>query len=145
MRYKQVKESLIAFVVAFGLTVAFSFLALAGRTILTDSAVTNNVLILVEIGLFFAAFYFLANTCKIRVMKSTTLAVLLGVSLGSVTAVLLTFTYPIGLPLYIIIGSLVASVSQRFLPALTALLFAELREKKSNHNLKEENDGLNAT
>jgi CBS domain containing-hemolysin-like protein len=148
-----VKKSLIAFVAAFALTVGLMFLSAATRVALSNYALSSigfqitNTLISIFLGLvglavFFAVFYFLATRIKITANKSTTVAVLLGVLLGSVTPYLLSIvTYPqayLALYLSIIASSLLSSVFQYFLPALTALLFAELREKKSNHNFTEE-------
>lgn len=82
---------------------------------------------------FFAVFYFLAKIGQIEAGKAIVFALLIGVLLGPLVLYQLL---PI---LYLnIAGSLVTSIFMYFLPALTALLFAQWREKKSNHNLTQE-------
>jgi hypothetical protein len=128
------KKPLISFLIAFGLTVGFSFLSSAAQTIISEHLFTNFVFGLVEIGLFFAAFYLFANTSKITAVKSITLAVFFGVLLGSVVYVFLAWeAAPFGLYSAFLLNALPSSISEFFLPAVTALLFAELRNKELNH------------
>jgi hypothetical protein len=135
------KKLLISFLIAFGLTVGFSFLSSAAQTIISEHLFTNFVFGLVEIGLFFAAFYLLANASKITAVKSTTLAVFLGVLLGSVVYVFLAWeAAPFGLYSAFLLNALPLSISEFFLPAVIALLFAELRNKEMNHSLTKESE-----
>ena len=150
------KKYPIAFVVAFALSVGFAFLYLV-----TQSAVSNSVspditygfqaiftlisifLSLLGFAVFFSVFYFLAKRTKMVAVKSTVLAMLLGVLLGSAIPYIPSIvTYPAYLVLYLSIagGSLLSGAFQYFLPALTALLFVELREAKLKHNLTDENE-----
>ena len=144
------KKSLIAFIAAFALSIGFTFLPLVTRASLSvvlqsniaESLSINTLLSiffsLIGLAVFFAIFYFLANNYKILALKSTIIAVLLGVTLGPAILYLLNiFLYRSYLDLYLSMaaGSAVSSVFQFFLPALTALLFVELREKKSSNNL----------
>jgi hypothetical protein len=150
LRYRRLKKSLIVFVVAFVLSIGFTFLPLVTRAALTVVLQNNiaeslsiNTLIstffsLAGLAIFFIVFYFLANRNKILTVKSTIIALLSGVILGSVILYLLAIVpYRNYLEIYLSLaaGSSVSSVFQFFLPALTALLFAELREKKSNNGL----------
>jgi len=68
---------------------------------------------------------------------------LLGVLLGSAFPYLLSIvsfhTY-LAVYLSIVAGSLLSGIFRYFLPALTGMLFAELREKKSGNNLPEKLD-----
>ncbi len=139
------KKYPIAFVVAFALSVGFAFLYLV-----TQSAVSNFVspdstymyqaiftlisiiLSLLGFAVFFSVFYFLAKRTKMVAAKSTISAVLLGVLLGSAIPYLISIvTYPTYLVLYLSIAgsSLLSKAFQYFLPALTGLLFVELRER----------------
>lgn len=155
------KKPLIAFVVTFALSLGFTYLSVATRAAVLTSVSSNNAasdlildstlistsLSLAGLTVSFVVFYFLANRNKIAAVKSTTLAVLLGAILGPVTLYLgLTANYNTILELYLsqVTSSAISSVFYFFLPALTALLFAELREKKANHNLTEEKEGLSS-
>lgn len=144
------KKSLIAFIVAFVLSIGFTILSLATKAALyvalqdnlLDSLPINTlegmVFSLVGLGVFFVVFYFLANNSKIIANKSTIIAMLLGVTLGPAILYLLNiFLYPSYPSIYLSMaaGSAVSSVFGFFFPALTALLFVELREKKPNNNL----------
>jgi hypothetical protein len=140
------KKPLISFLIAFGLTVGFSFLSLAIPASFSYSAFSNFALSLVEIGLFFAAFYLLANTSKITAGKSTTLALFFGVLLGSMVYVFLAWeTAPFGLYWAFLLNALPYSISEFFLPAVTALLFAELRNKELNQSSTEESENESVT
>jgi hypothetical protein len=152
------KKSLIAFVVAFVLSIGLTILTLAARAslfVLLQSNVAEAVSIdtwlgislsLVELAVFFVVFYSLAKKVKITAVKSTIISILLGVILGPITANFITL-YLLAIVLHaeaaavpvllsLATGSSVSSVLQFFLPALTALLFAELREKKLNDSLR---------
>ena len=144
------KKSPIAFIVAFALSIGLTLLSLATRATLSVALQSNiaeslsiNTLLgvfssLIGLAIFFIAFYFLANNNKIIAVKSTIIAILLGVTLGPAILYLLNiFLYNayLGTYLSMAVGSAVSSVFQFFLPALTALLFVELREKKVNNNL----------
>jgi hypothetical protein len=145
-----VKKSLIAFFAAFLLSIGLTFLSLVTRASLSIAFQNNgaeslsiNTLVgmffnLVGLAAFFAVFYFLANNNKIQAIKSTIIAVLLGVILGP--AILYLFNiilYPSYLGIYLSLASssAVSSVFGFFFPALTALLFVELKEKKPNNNI----------
>jgi len=147
-----VKKSLVAFAVAFALSVGFTFLPSVTRASLlvglqSNAAELVSVDMLLDIffslaglAVFFVVFYFLAKNSKITAVKSTIISILLGVILGS------TISYPLSIFAYLpgsylamyfsmAAGSSVSGVFQFFLPALTGLLFAELREKRSNNSL----------
>jgi hypothetical protein len=140
------QKSLLAFAVAFALSAIFSLLSLMIRlglltsispsTITSVSAIailTNAFFCLAVFASFFAVFYFLAKIGQIKAGKSIVFALLIGVLLGPLAIYQL-------LQIYLnIAGSLVTSIFMYFLPALTALLFAQWREKKSNHNVTQEN------
>ncbi len=137
-------KSLIAFVVAFMLAALFSFLSLASRLTLIASLAPNDflglgalnnaiaiALNLACLGVFFGAFYFLA-TKHITASKSTVLAMIIGVIMGSAIMypLILVSSSSISFGYYLtMLGGLVTAVFQCFLPALTALLFVELRQK----------------
>jgi len=134
-----VKKALITFLVAFGLTVAISALRLIGGVpalslFLTSYTTASNVIItIVGIGLFFAAFYLLANTTQIAANKATIIALLAGVLLGSAVSVILLWTPSVLVYFSAILWSaLFFSVIQYFMPALIALLFADFKSKKAN-------------
>ena len=141
------KKSLLVFVVAFGLSIALTFLPLAGSTIvspgdiartISTSSALNLFFSLIGLALFFAIFYFLANNYKITASKSTIIASLLGIILGSAIVHLpniFLYSYYFGFYLSMFINSSIAAVLGFFFPALTALLFSELKEKRSNDNL----------
>ena len=144
------KKSVIAFIVAFSLSIGFTLLSLAIRASfsialqsrLAESLSINTLLgifsSLVGLAGFFVVFYFLANNNKILAVKSTIMAILLGVTLGSAILFLLNiFLYSSYVVIYLnnAVGYAVTSVFQFFLPALTAIMFVELREKKTNSNL----------
>jgi hypothetical protein len=141
------QKSLLAFAVAFALSAIFSLLSLMVRlgllTSISPSTITsisaipilaNAFFCLAVLASFFAVFYFLAKIGQIKAGKAIVFALLIGVSSGPLALYQLL---PI---LYLnIAGSLVTSIFMYLLPALAALLFAQWREKKSNHNLTQEN------
>ena len=150
------KKSLIAFVVAFVLSIGLTSLNFAVRVslVLLQSNVAESLSIVtlldlsfsfVGLAVFFVVFYSLAKKVKITAVKSTIISILLGVILGPVTANFITLyllaivahaeTAAAPVLLSLAAGSSVTSVFQFFLPALTALLFAELKEKKLNDSL----------
>jgi hypothetical protein len=156
------KKSLLAFVIAFALAIGFtlpSFIARAylANYIFLDQAIgyqaiaatlINTFLDFIGPVLFFVVFYFLASKNKVLAVKSTTLALLLGALLGSAIFFLismLAYSTYIEIYLNVISGSLLSGVFYYFLPALVALLFVELREKKSNQKLIEERIGQSTT
>ena len=153
-RGKKVKKALIAFIVAFALSTGFTFLSLVTRASLSVALQSNiaeslsiNELLsiffgLVGLALFFVVFYFLANNNRIIAIKSTIIALLLGVTLGPVILDLFNiFLYPsyLGIYLNVAVGSAVSSVFQFFFPALTALLFVELKERKAKDSFSASN------
>ena len=144
------KKSLIAFLSAFALSILFTFLPLITRaefSAVLQSGIAEslsfNTLIstffsLVGLAFSFAMFYFLGKRSKIFAVKSTILAVLLGAILGSVAlffASALLYRSYLEVYLSLAAGSAVSSIFAFFFPALTALLFAELKENKSNNSL----------
>ena len=141
------KKALLVFVVAFGLSIALTILPLAGSTIVSPGAFIETVTItsalnifftLIGLASFFAIFYFLAIYFKITASKSTIIALLLGVILGPESLMLLDillFGNNSGIYSVVATVSAVSGVFQFFFPALSALLFAELKEKRSSDNL----------
>ena len=141
------KKSLIVFFVIFGLTIALTFLPLVATTVVPQGSIAESIstgsvvslfLSLLGLSLFFAIFYFLVNNYKIIASKSTIIASLSGVVLGSAIVYLPNiFLYSSyhGLYLSMFTNSSITAVFGFFFPALTALLFAELKEKRSSVNL----------
>ena len=92
------KKALTAFLVALGLTIGFSALRLIGGVsalalfLLAYTNALSVVITLVGIGVFFAAFYLLANTNNVIAKRSTIIALLSGILLGSAVSVFLTWT-----------------------------------------------------
>lgn len=144
----KVKKSIITFIVAFSLSIGFTVLPLVTRASLSVMLQSNiaqslsiNTLIsiffsLIGLAVFFVIFYLLANNIKILAVKSTIIALLLGVTIGPAILYLINIFLYNGFLIYLSMAanSAVSSVFLFFLPALTALLYAELREKKSNNN-----------
>ena len=149
------KKALIAFAVAFFMSMIFSFLSLVTRASLsfnlannndpTGYYVINNVLTLVEIVVPFAAFYVLGYFKMISIQKSTVIAMLVGSILGLASLYLLGIigynSANLVLYLNIIGGALIFGVSQYFFPALSGLMLASFRGKKESDNLIVENEG----
>ncbi len=146
----KVKKSLIAFLVAFALSIVFTLLPLIARasfSVELQSDILESLSLNTWLGLFFSllglsvffvVFYFLANNNKMLASKSTTIAMLLGVTLGPALLYLLNiFLYRFYLDLYLNLaaGAAVSGVFSFFLPALIALMYAELRERKSSNSL----------
>jgi hypothetical protein len=141
------KKTLGVFIIAFALSIGLTFLQLVPLTMISNSNIAESVslnaifnLFSASIGIlvFFSIFYLLANNKKIPVTKSTIIALLLGVILGSAFLLLLNiFLYRpfLGLYLGMATDSSVSGVFRFFFPALTAFLFVELRAKKSSNNL----------
>jgi len=147
---KQVKKSLITFFVALLLSIGLTFFPLITRASISavlqsnvaESLSINTMLgiffSLIGLAVFFFVFYFLAKNNKIQAGKSTCIALLLGVTIGPAILYLFNiFLYQSNFAIYVsmAVGSAVSGVFGFFFPALTALLFVELREKKSNNNL----------
>jgi len=143
------KKSLLSFCSAFALAIAFSLLSLISNVSLSvllsgniSLSLANSTLITIffslgELAVFFGVFYFLAENYKITAMKTTVIAILLGAMLAPVVLYLPnTVFYQPYSSIYISLaaGSAISSIFQFFLPALTALLFVELRKNKSNNN-----------
>ena len=115
----EVKKNLIAFIIAFALSIGFTLLSLVTRASLSvvlqsDVAVSlsintllNIFFSLIGLALFFAVFYFLANNNKIKAVKSTIIAILLGVMLGPAILYLLNiFLYRFYLYTYLSLAHL---------------------------------------
>jgi hypothetical protein len=159
------KKNLLVFMVAFALSIGltllyfvkaivFSYLidGIVNTVYSTISTTISTLFNLFGIALFFGVFYLITNRRKITVIKSTVLALLFGVILGTSIPYMFTsvlnlvgyasssgdFLRVFALYLFQIIGSFVYGFSIYFFPALAALLFVELREKKSNQNLPQE-------
>jgi len=145
-----VKKSLLVFCVALALSIGFTFLLLLMRAVfsvalqsniaesLSVSTLINAFVDLLGLAVFFVVFYFMAKVNKISAVKSTITAMLLGVILGS------AILYLVSMPIYrttpivylnFAANSSLFNVFGLFLPALAALLFAELREKKIKYGL----------
>jgi hypothetical protein len=155
------KQSLVAFALAFVLSLVFSFISLFVRVeaisavfnfnsaVETESVLTffGTVVGVATLALFFGVFYLLAKTKIVLVEKSVVLALLLGFALGSASPYLISIigfqTTNLVLLLSLMVSSLVSSVSAYFFPSLSALLFVKLTEKKPNSLLTEkmENQG----
>jgi len=145
------KKTVIAFMIAFFLAMSLSymdsiFLPLIMKLFPYSSVETRSVSTAIN-ALFmssvipvlsFVVFYFSATRAKIRASKTTTLSMLLGSLTGSLLFILFDL---IGLAAdstisaYSILASAVTilslmSVSLCFIPSLTAVLYAELKEKK---------------
>jgi hypothetical protein len=140
------KNSLLSFVCAFALAAAFTLLSLISRAslsvLLTGNVIeslSNNTLLsillsLLGLAIFFGVFYFLGENFKIYATKSTVLASLLGVMLAPAFLYIFNiFLYQPYSDIYFALaaGSAVSGIFQFFFPALTGLLFAELRKSKS--------------
>jgi hypothetical protein len=161
-----VKKYQLVLIVAFALSLGLTFLYFAKAIVFSHlidgvvntaysviSTIISTIYNLFGIAVFFGVFYFLANRRKIIVMKSTVLALLFGVFLGTSIPYMFAsvlnlvayggssgrFLEVLAIYLFQIFGSFVYGFSLYVFPALTALLYVELREKKSNHNLPEEN------
>jgi hypothetical protein len=131
------KESLIAFFVALGLTIACTVLKLIVSTtstlsffLLTFTNLPTITVTLLMIGLFFGVFYLLANTRNLVARKSTTLAIFLGVTIGGFVSVFLFWTGSPLFPASVYTSFITSSFILYFFPSLTALLLVELRNKK---------------
>ena len=150
---KQVKKSLITFFVALLLSIGFTFFSLLTRasfSAVLQSNVAESLSIntmlgiffsLIGLGIFFFVFYFLAKSNKIlareinrhshtfRRYNRTSNSILI-----QHISVSIEFCHICkhGCGFCSLVQSLAVGF---FFPALTALLFAELREKKSTYNL----------
>jgi hypothetical protein len=154
---------MVAFALSIGLTllyfvkaIVFSYFidGVVNTAYSTVSSIISTLFNLLGIALFFGVFYLITNRRKIIVMKPTVLALLFGVILGTSIPYMFTsvlnlvghggssgnFLGVFALYLFQIIGSFVYGFSLYFFPALAALLFVELREKKSNQNLPQETE-----
>ena len=134
---KQLKKTLIAFLVAFGLTIACTVLKLIVSTtsalsffLLAFTNLSTITITLLVIGIFFGIFYLLANTTNLVARKSTTLAILLGITIGGFVSVFLFWTGSPLFPASVYASFITSSFILYFFPSLTALLLVELRNKK---------------
>ena len=140
------KKALITFIFAFVLSLGLrSIDSLTLRTLIGYNLGSEVTFVgiylftaLVEPALFFTVFYFLAYRTKTTTNKSTTIALLLGAFLGSTIIVLF---YRTSLLVGAVLSFLYFIVFVNFFPALIALLFVELREKKSKNILSQEKEG----
>jgi hypothetical protein len=143
-----VKKSVI-FIIAFILSIVFTFIPSIVRASFSKllqssiaaipfSTLLSILFSLVGLAVFFSLFYYLAKNMKINAVKPTVIAILLGVMLGpAILSLLNILLYPssyFGIYISMAVGSAVSAIFGFFFPALTALLFVELREKKSNNN-----------
>lgn len=143
----QLKKPLIAFVTAFAITIGFTSIPTAIYTVFSNVSLSSSnagfdfmlletliisALYLSGLGVCFVVFYFLATRIKIVATKSTTIAVLLGTILGPTIYLGVINAYDLHLVLYLsnFISTAVSSIFYYFLPALTALLFVGIKEKK---------------
>lgn len=148
------KKTLIAFAIAFLLALGLSslyyiftntFLRYFASNISFETSVVFNIiltLIIYSVGivLSFVVFYFSALRIEIRASKETTLSIFLGSLTGALLFVLVDstvlnpptfYTYSIILVNVAVFCSLVG-VFLCFFPALIAVLYAELKEKKTS-------------
>jgi hypothetical protein len=147
----QMKKSLIILMISFALSIGFTFISIFARASFSISMennfVSNNLILnlisifvsLAGLAMFFSVFYFLANNSKIQVMKSTVTAILLGTMLGPALFYFINiFLYQTLLGVYISLAasSAVSAIFQFFLPALTALMYVELREKQAINKME---------
>jgi len=139
------QKSLLAFMVAFGLSAMFSMLSLMGQlsflilispsTITGISAtaiLTTLVFHLLGFASFFVVFYFLAKINQITPEKDTIFALLIGVLLGPLAIHQLLQLLP--LSALNIASLLITSTLIYFTPALTALILTKQNAKKLNIN-----------
>ncbi len=156
------KKSLIIFVVAISLPLVLVLLSFLEFTIITyftspasisafpslmDTESKAFSLLNLLVGTFgaFALFYFLGIKTKTKVVKSVTLALFIGLLVGLLVGEVITvasiyifygvFSWVPSIELYIVdISGLLSGVFGLFFPALVALLFVDLRERKSHNN-----------
>jgi hypothetical protein len=162
-----VKNNLLAFIVAFAVSLGLTLLSwvrVAAYSMFVSNArtsefsiifnVTGSLLSLFGLAIVFGVFYFLANKSKITVTKPTTLALLTGFLLGSSILYMCFFVYYFfvygsthsGDQIFLLlenyldqIGSSFVAGLWHFFPAMTALLYVKLKEKKSNQTPPQEN------
>ena len=144
------KKSIIVFMISFALSIGFTYISLFARAsfLIFETNFSANVSVdhligifisLAAFAMFFGVFYLLANNGKVQVMKSTVIAILLGTMLGPAIFYLVNiFLYQTHIGVYISLAasSAVTAVFQFFLPALTALMYNELREKQVINKLE---------
>ncbi len=157
------KKSLIVFVVALALSLVLILLSLLGVIIMSSVSsasiyaspslvdTINNAFsflyLLVSVFAAFAMFYYLGRRTKIKVVKSTTLALFFGLLVGVLVGYLILvvsltfifnadFSWVANIEGYISdISGLLNPVLELFFPALVALLFVDLRERNSHNDL----------
>ena len=144
------KKTIATFFVAFLLSAfatfespLFRFQYIEGNPnssiLLPLGSIVGGLTMLVEGIAFFAVFYFLAVKMKISATKSVVASLFLGVLLGFMLVYIndmLLYAPFFGMYLDLTAGIITPSLFQYFLPAVTALLFVELRQtKKVEHQL----------
>lgn len=145
------KKYLLVFIVAFALSIGFTLVSIMVRVFVLNSINTSNLSssiatseIIIDlfslIGpvMFFVTFYFLGKKIRILSLKGTTISLFLGALLGS--TILFAFSLlslSAQSEIYVAYGSsfLYTDVFEFFLPALTALLIVELKNRQLNDNL----------
>jgi hypothetical protein len=159
----KLKKSLIVFFVAIALYIGLSFLS-AFVTSLRSEIFSNSlnvsssgvllqaaygvVFSLIEVVVVFSVFYYLGKRAKIQVVKSTTLALIFGLLIGSFILLAISavsiyssvqgFSY-IWLTFSSILGFASSTFFYLFFPALSALMFAKLNVKNSANPYPSEN------
>jgi hypothetical protein len=151
------KKAPIAFIVAFALSIGFMLLSITIQASLSNilGEARNNTTIIsssvgalfsfLELGAFFAVFYYMAKRLKMAPEKLTLIGILLGAALGAAILFLAnTLLYPSTyFEMYTVaLNVAVSSVFYLFLPALIALLFAELRAKETANKNNIQNVGV---
>jgi hypothetical protein len=133
------QKPLAVFAVSFLLSLGFASLSFASTLYLdTPFFALNSWLFgLVTLAVFFSVFYFLAYKYKIRALKSTVLALLLGYILGPAAFINLlaisSLPHPSLYGTYLLESLSVSSLGffNFFLPSVIALLFVEVKQSRS--------------
>jgi cellobiose-specific phosphotransferase system component IIC len=134
------QKPLAAFAISLVLSIGFTQLSLAVTLSEPNSffRLSSMLFGLVTLAVFFGVFYFLADKYKMRALKSTVLALLLGVIFGPALIYLIEIEmsspslslFGIFL-LYSLSLSSFPGIFNFFLPSIIALLFVELRQSRS--------------
>jgi hypothetical protein len=147
------KKTLIAFAIAFVLAVGLSYAYknftstllryfpsnTSFETVSAFNTIFTLIIFSVGVVLSFVVFYFSALRIEITVSKKTTLSIFLGSLAGALLFVLVVSTV-LGSPVfsgYIILANVASfcslvGVFLCFFPALIAVLYAEVKEKKTS-------------
>jgi len=136
----------VAFAVSFLLSLAFtwvSFYRFGFTTLISTQpfeaiaffGLVDMLFTLVTVAVFFGVFYFLGDRYKMKALKSTVLALFIGVAFGSALFNLIEMS-SLSSSLFGAYITYSASASfggifEFFLPSITALLFVELRQNRS--------------